>query len=103
MSLVSRRPSPPHLKLAPLSTLGTLKPAPSPEPLGTEGVPIPHGALYNGQVYKGSPRDIPLNSLTVDQHTAEGGKGLGPGRGGFFTVMVALVFWYCQPGWPLVT
>ena len=37
-------PSSPHLKLAPVSTLGTLKPAPSPGPLGPEGVPIPHGA-----------------------------------------------------------
>ena len=38
-------PSSPHLKLAPLSTLGTLKPAPSPGALGPEGVPIPPGAV----------------------------------------------------------
>ena len=31
----------PQLKLAPLSTLGTLKPAPSAGPLGPEGVPVP--------------------------------------------------------------
>lgn len=31
----------PQLKLAPLSTLGTLKPAPSPGPAGPEGVPVP--------------------------------------------------------------
>jgi hypothetical protein len=34
----------PRLKLAPLSTLGTLEPAPSPGPTGPEGVPIPAGA-----------------------------------------------------------
>jgi len=33
--------SSPRLKLASLSTLGTLHPAPSPGPLGPEGVPIP--------------------------------------------------------------
>jgi hypothetical protein len=37
-------PSTPTLNLAPLSTLGTLKPAPSPGPLGPEGVPVPNGA-----------------------------------------------------------
>jgi hypothetical protein len=37
-------PSSPHLKLAPLSTLGTLKPTPSAGPLGPESVPIPGGA-----------------------------------------------------------
>ena len=91
----------PKLNLAPLSTLGTLKPAPAPGPLGPEGVP--HAAdgvihiespvqrtytlgnffdiwgqplgtdrvglatghvvvLYNGQVYQGNPRDIPLTA-----------------------------------------
>jgi hypothetical protein len=34
-------PSSPHLKLAPISTLGTLKTAPSAGPTGPEGVPIP--------------------------------------------------------------
>jgi hypothetical protein len=33
--------STPRLKLASLSTLGTLRPAPSPGPLGPEGVPVP--------------------------------------------------------------
>ena len=33
----------PKLNLAPLSTLGALKPAPSPGPLGPEGVPVPAG------------------------------------------------------------
>jgi hypothetical protein len=34
----------PHLKLASLSTLGTLRPAPSPGPAGPEGVPVPGAA-----------------------------------------------------------
>lgn len=33
--------STPQLKLAPLSTLGALKPAPSPGPIGPEGIPVP--------------------------------------------------------------
>ncbi|HWF79478.1 MAG TPA: hypothetical protein VN695_02775 [Streptosporangiaceae bacterium] len=37
-------PSSPHLRLAPLSTLGPLKPALPPGPFGPEGVPIPKGA-----------------------------------------------------------
>jgi hypothetical protein len=37
-------PSSPHLSLAPLGTLGSVKPAPSPGPLGPESVPIPGGA-----------------------------------------------------------
>ena len=35
---------PPHLKLASLSTLGTLRPAPSSGPAGPEGVPVPGAA-----------------------------------------------------------
>jgi len=38
-------PSSPHLKLAPLSTLGTLRPAPPSGALGPEGAPIPNGAV----------------------------------------------------------
>src|SRR5690349_17273027 len=34
----------PRLSLAPLSTLGTLRPAPSPGPLGPEGGPVPNAA-----------------------------------------------------------
>lgn len=37
-------PSSPHLALAPLATLGSLKPAPAPAPAGPEGVPIPKAA-----------------------------------------------------------
>lgn len=36
--------SSPHLATAPLSTLGTLKPAPPSGPLGPESVPVPSGA-----------------------------------------------------------
>jgi hypothetical protein len=38
----------PQLKLASLSTLGPLKPAPSPGPVGPEGVPIPGAAALAG-------------------------------------------------------
>ena len=40
--------SSPHLKLASLSTLGTLTPAPSAGPTGPEGVPIPGAAALTG-------------------------------------------------------
>jgi hypothetical protein len=38
----------PKLNLAPLSTLGTLKPAPAPGPLGPEGVPVPAAPALAG-------------------------------------------------------
>jgi hypothetical protein len=38
----------PKLSLAPLSTLGTLTPAPAPGPLGPEGVPVPPAAALAG-------------------------------------------------------
>ncbi len=38
----------PQLTLAPLSTLGTLQPAPAPGPAGPEGVPIPAAAALAG-------------------------------------------------------
>ncbi len=38
----------PKLRLAPLSTLGTLTPAPAPGPLGPEGVPVPAVAALAG-------------------------------------------------------
>jgi hypothetical protein len=41
-------PTAPKLNLAPLSTLGTLKPAPAPGPLGPEGVPVPAGPALAG-------------------------------------------------------
>jgi hypothetical protein len=40
--------SSPHLKVASLSTLGTLTPAPSAGPTGPEGVPIPRAAALTG-------------------------------------------------------
>jgi hypothetical protein len=36
------------LPLAPLSSLGKLRPAPAPGALGPEGVPAPHGKLFSG-------------------------------------------------------
>jgi hypothetical protein len=41
-------PTVPKRNLAPLSTLGTLKPAPAPGPLGPEGVPVPAGPALAG-------------------------------------------------------
>ncbi len=41
-------PSTPSLHLAALSTLGTLKSAPSPGPLGAEAVPVPAGPVLAG-------------------------------------------------------
>ncbi|MGH3232220.1 MAG: hypothetical protein ACRDOH_02985 [Streptosporangiaceae bacterium] len=38
----------PKLQLAALSTLGTLKPAPAPGPLGPEGVPVPAAPALSG-------------------------------------------------------
>jgi hypothetical protein len=38
----------PKLNLSPLSTLGTLKPAPAPGPLGPEGVPVPTAPALAG-------------------------------------------------------
>jgi hypothetical protein len=47
------------LHLAPLSTLGTLKPAPAPGPSGPEGVPVPAGAALAGTAtaVTGKPMD----------------------------------------------
>jgi hypothetical protein len=44
----------PKLSLAPLSTLGTLKPAPAPGPLGPEGVPVPAGPALAGTLLAGT-------------------------------------------------
>ena len=41
-------PSSPRLRLAPLTTLGTLAPAPAPGPLGFEGIPMPNARPLAG-------------------------------------------------------
>jgi hypothetical protein len=48
----------PRLKLASLSTLGPLKPAPSPGPLGPEGVPIPAAAPLTGTTTKAAGQPV---------------------------------------------
>jgi hypothetical protein len=48
----------PQLKLAGLSTLGTLQPAPSPGPLGPEGVPIPGAAPLTGTATKATGQRV---------------------------------------------
>jgi hypothetical protein len=58
------------LSLAPLSTLGTLRPAPSPGPLGPEGVPVPNaaplaaaGTHASGQTIRGISCDTSEQTL----------------------------------------
>jgi hypothetical protein len=48
----------PQLKLASLSTLGSLKPAPSAGPLGPEGVPIPGAAPLTGTATKATGQKV---------------------------------------------
>ena len=50
--------SSPRLKLASLSTLGVLRPAPSPGPLGPEGVPIPAAAPLSGTTTKATGQRV---------------------------------------------
>jgi hypothetical protein len=48
----------PALKLAALSTLGSLKPAPAPGPAGPEGVPIPAAAPLTGTATKATGQKV---------------------------------------------
>ena len=48
----------PKLKLAALSTLGTLQPAPSPGPPGSEGVPVPDAAPLAGLAAGAAGQDV---------------------------------------------
>ena len=48
----------PRLKLTSLSTLGALKPAPAPGPLGPEGVPIPRAAPLTGTATKATGQRV---------------------------------------------
>ena len=50
--------SKPQLKLGPLSTLGTLQPAPSPGPASFEGVPIPAAAALAGTASAATGRQV---------------------------------------------
>jgi hypothetical protein len=52
------------LSLAPLSTLGTLRPAPSPGPLGPEGVPVPNAAPLSGAGTHASGQ--PIRGISCD-------------------------------------
>ena len=51
-------PSTPKLKLASLSTLGTLQPAPSPGSLGPEQVPVPSAAALTGTSTKATGQKV---------------------------------------------
>jgi len=48
----------PSLKLAALSTLGTLKPAPAPGPTGPEGVPVPGAPPLTGTATKAAGQKV---------------------------------------------
>jgi hypothetical protein len=57
------------LKLAALSTLGTLKPAPSPGPTGPEGVPLPAAAPLAGTATAATGKDVDGISCQASEQT----------------------------------
>src|SRR5215471_2228923 len=59
----------PHLKLTSLSALGSLKPAPSPGPLGPEGVPIPAAAPLTGTTTKATGQKVDGISCQTSEQT----------------------------------
>jgi hypothetical protein len=61
--------SAPHLSLAPLSTLGTLRPAPSLGPNGSEGVPVPGAAPLAGTSASTAGQNIDAISCQTNEQT----------------------------------
>ncbi len=59
----------PKLKLAALSTLGKLKPAPLPGPSGSEGVPVPSAAPLAGIATDATGRDVDGISCQANEQT----------------------------------
>lgn len=59
----------PGLKLAALSTLGTLQPAPSPGPLGPEGVPIPAAVPLAGTAAAATGKTVDGISCQTSEQT----------------------------------
>src|SRR5208282_2454411 len=59
----------PKLNLAPLSTLGTLKPAPAPGPAGPEGVPIPAAAPLAGTATAATGQPVDGISCQTSEQT----------------------------------
>jgi hypothetical protein len=59
----------PKLKLAALSTLGTLKPAPSPGPAGSEGVPVPSAAALAGTATAATGKNVDGISCQASEQT----------------------------------
>jgi len=59
----------PKLKLAALSTLGTLKPAPAPGPSGPEGIPIPGAAPLAGTATAVTGKDVDGISCQTNEQT----------------------------------
>jgi hypothetical protein len=61
--------SPPGLKLVSLSTLGTLRPAPSPGRLGPEGVPVPSAAPLASAATSASGQSVDGISCQTSEQT----------------------------------
>jgi hypothetical protein len=61
--------STPRLKLASLSTLGTLQPAPSPGSTGPEGAPIPNSAPLTGTATKATGQRVDGISCQTSEQT----------------------------------
>ena len=61
--------STPKLKLASLSTLGALRPAPSPGPAGPEGVPVPAAAPLTGTTTKATGQKVDGISCQTNEQT----------------------------------
>jgi hypothetical protein len=65
----SASPPPPGLKLASLSTLGTLNSAPSPGPLGSESVPVPSAAALAGTATSATGQAVDGISCQTSEQT----------------------------------
>ena len=61
--------STPQLKLAPLSTLGALRPAPSPGPNGSEGVPVPGATPLAGTAAATAGQSIDAIGCQTNEQT----------------------------------
>src|SRR6266702_3234151 len=59
----------PKLKLAALSTLGTLRPAPAPGPAGPERVPIPGATQLAGTATRATGKDVDGISCQISEQT----------------------------------
>ena len=72
------QPPIPVVHLASLASIGPLKPAPSPGPLGPEGVPIPAGAMLAAPAAGGR---LKLNDAEIEEVFINAGDILTLGKG----------------------